>query len=670
MGTVYLVENTELQRDEALKVPHLEGGAGVGERFLREARLAARLDHPNLCTVHHAGVIDGVYFLTMRYLQGKPLSHYVGKPIPPARAVEIVVVLAQALEYAHGKGVIHRDLKPSNVMLCPGSGPTIMDFGLAKQTLPLHPDDKLTQSGTMLGTPSYMPPEQVNGELDKMGPCSDVYSLGVILFELLTGRLPFTGTPAQVLARVLFVAPPLPSQVQPGLAAALDAICARTMAKQPGERFASMKAFAAALSDYLRSPTATSAAGNQAARPTTREEILAARTAPPGNEAGAGQIKLKCPHCNVRIKVKDPGRLQGAITCPNCKRTFHSACPSRLPRWRCRCCPRCLPSSLPFPCRKIGRPFRLVRARAARSGWWRAWLLSAGLRSDSSKEKQGKRIPKKDGRVEEKENQLPKTITNSIGMKLVLIPAGRFTMGSPAGEGSDDERPQHEVEITKAFYLGVHEVTQGQWKAVMGKNNNPSYFSKTGAGKDSVKDFSEKQLDDFPVENVSWEDAQTFLKKLNALAAEKKFHLKYRLPTEAEWEYSCRGGARSKTFHYGNSLSSTQANFDGNQPYGGAEKGPYLRRTCKVGSYQPNAFGLKDMHGNVWEWCSDWYGKDYYGKSPRRDPQGPSEGSSRVFRGGSWCNAGGDCRSARRFRNTPGDRNGDVGFRVAAVPAR
>jgi hypothetical protein len=280
MGTVYLVENTELQREEALKVPHLGAGAGMGERFLREARLAAQLEHPNLCPVHHVGVIDGVYFLTMRFLKGKPLSHDTGRPQPPLKAVEIVLVLARALEYAHGQGVIHRDLKPSNVMLCPDTGPTIMDFGLAKQTL--HPDEKLTQSGVMLGTPSYMPPEQINGELDRVGPCSDVYSLGVILFELLTGRLPFTGTAAQVMAQALLVAAPLPSQVQPGLAPALDAICVQALAKTPGERFASMKAFAAALSDHARSMTATAAAGNQPTPLTTREQILAAQTVAPG----------------------------------------------------------------------------------------------------------------------------------------------------------------------------------------------------------------------------------------------------------------------------------------------------------------------------------------------------------------------------------------------------
>jgi formylglycine-generating enzyme required for sulfatase activity len=269
-----------------------------------------------------------------------------------------------------------------------------------------------------------------------------------------------------------------------------------------------------------------------------------------------------------------------------------------------------------------------------------------------------------------------KGFSNSIGMKLVLIPAGKFTMGSPPTEKHrDDDEQQHEVTITKAFYLGVYEVTQGQWRAVMGKDNNPSFFSKTGGGKDSVKGLSEEELDHFPVECVSWKEILTFLEKLNALPAEKKSGVEYRLPTEAQWEYACRGGATSsQPFNLDGkpsaSLGSTQANFHGNYPYGGADKGPDLGRTSKVGSYKPNAFGLYDMHGNVWEWCADWYGQDYYGKGPERDPPGPADGSDRVIRGGGWGLDGRYCRAAVRDRRRPSYRDYNRGFRVAAVPRR
>jgi formylglycine-generating enzyme required for sulfatase activity len=260
--------------------------------------------------------------------------------------------------------------------------------------------------------------------------------------------------------------------------------------------------------------------------------------------------------------------------------------------------------------------------------------------------------------------RIEREIVNSIGMKFAMIRPGRFLMGSPAGEaerGNDEQ--QHEVAITRPFYLGVFPVTQAQWRAVMG--NNPSYCCATGGGKDSVRGMN---TDDFPVEQVSWEDAQSFLDALAALKKEREAGRKYRLPTEAEWEYSCRGGASSyQIFHFGNSLSSTQANFDGRYPYGGAAAGPYLGRTCKVGSYKPNAFGLYDTHGNVWEWCADWYGD--YAASPERDPAGPPEGSGRVFRGGSWKYLGRNCRSALRCSHGPGERYDYLGFRAALVPS-
>jgi formylglycine-generating enzyme required for sulfatase activity len=258
-----------------------------------------------------------------------------------------------------------------------------------------------------------------------------------------------------------------------------------------------------------------------------------------------------------------------------------------------------------------------------------------------------------------------KEVTNSIGMKLVRIPKGTFTMGSPAEEaGRERCEEQHKVEITKEFWLGIYEVTQKQYQKVMGEN--PSYFSSDGFGKDKVAGMS---TDDFPVEGVDHRNAMDFCKNLSALDAEKKSGRLYRLPTEAEWEYACRGGAPShQTFHFGNPLSSKQANFNGNYPYGRAGKADFLRRPCKVGSYKPNAFGLYDMHGNVWEWCADGWDEDYYAESPPRDPQGPSVGSFNVIRGGGWSDRGQKCRSA--YRNSYGiPGRWDLGFRVALVPA-
>jgi formylglycine-generating enzyme required for sulfatase activity len=203
---------------------------------------------------------------------------------------------------------------------------------------------------------------------------------------------------------------------------------------------------------------------------------------------------------------------------------------------------------------------------------------------------------------------------------------------------------------------------------VTGKN--PSYFAATGGRKAEVKKLDTRR---FPVESVSWNEAVEFCRLLSE--KERGSGRLYRLPTEAEWEHSCRGGQFFKDsvpFYLAeasSSLSSRQANFDGNYPYGGAAKGPYLERTTTVGSYQPNPLGLYDMHGNVWEWCSDWYDAAYYQRSPTQDPQGPESDpdNCRVLRGGSWLSIGRNCRAASRFRFDPGGRNRYFGFRVVLV---
>jgi formylglycine-generating enzyme required for sulfatase activity len=258
-----------------------------------------------------------------------------------------------------------------------------------------------------------------------------------------------------------------------------------------------------------------------------------------------------------------------------------------------------------------------------------------------------------------------KELTNSIGMKLVRIPAGKFLMGSPMSEQghNSSEAPQHEVEITKPYYLAVYEVTQSEYQKVMG--NNPSAYSATGSRADAVRGMDTRR---FPVENVTWLESVSFCEKLSALPAEKAARRTYRLPTEAEWEHACRAGAKeSQPFHFGKALSSLQANFNGGSPYGGAAAGPNLGRPTTVGSYQPNAWGLHDMHANIKEWCADWLQEDYYKNSPRIDPRGPATGTNRAIRGGSWLNGGSLCRSADRSRYPPTGKLGHVGFRVACA---
>jgi len=238
--------------------------------------------------------------------------------------------------------------------------------------------------------------------------------------------------------------------------------------------------------------------------------------------------------------------------------------------------------------------------------------------------------------------------------KMVWIPPGRFVMGSPTNEALRYlDETQHPVTLTGGFYMGKYAVTQGDYLALIG--SNPSWF-----------DQSLSQ----PVDSVRWIDATNYCARLTEqerAAGRLPAGWLYRLPTESEWEYACRAGTTT-AFHYGSALVSGMANFNGQYGYDASlgesynARGIYLFNTTAVGSYQPNAWGLYDMHGNVWEWCRDWYG-DYPAGSVT-DPQGPPSGSTRVLRGGGWDSYGRLCRSAQRLSQNPALRTSALGLRV------
>jgi len=245
--------------------------------------------------------------------------------------------------------------------------------------------------------------------------------------------------------------------------------------------------------------------------------------------------------------------------------------------------------------------------------------------------------------------ETPNEITNSIGMKLVLIPKGTFTMGSAAAEeGADGDEQQHEVTISQTYYLGTTEVTQGQFERVM--DYNPSWFLTRVMLKDSSM---------HPVEKVSWEEAVQFCKRLSALPAERAAGRVYRLPTEAEWEHACRAGTET-AFSFGDDADAL-----GDHAWWGINS---EESTHPVGEKKPNAWGLYDMHGNVWEWCSDWYGD--YPQEAVTDPKGAPGGFGRVYRGGGWGFSARLCRSAcRENAFEPSYANFSLGFRVAMSSA-
>jgi len=294
-----------------------------------------------------------------------------------------------------------------------------------------------------------------------------------------------------------------------------------------------------------------------------------------------------------------------------------------------------------------------------------------------------------------KASGVPIDVDNSLGMKLKLIPAGEFVMGSSADEpeNQSDELPAHRVRITKPFYLGVYEVTIGEFRPFVEATNYQTDAEKDGRGgwgytgnddrpfkrepKYTWRETGFPQKDDQPVVNVSWNDAVAFCEWLS-----KKESQTYRLPTEAEWEYACRAGTATRYAHgsdaegierVGNVADATmnqkfvewiKFNKVDREKIGTANHNDGYVFTSPVGKFQPNAFGLYDLQGNVWEWCSDWDSTTYYRDSPTDDPQGPASGKSKIRRGGSWLHSPTFSRSAQRRRYAPEKRNSPIGFRV------
>lgn len=242
-------------------------------------------------------------------------------------------------------------------------------------------------------------------------------------------------------------------------------------------------------------------------------------------------------------------------------------------------------------------------------------------------------------------------------MKFVRIEGGCFQMGQLPLETRllkrevgtyeykkyyGDEVPRHKV-CLDGFWMGATEVTQKQWVKVMGFN--PSHFNTD---------------ENFPVDSVSWQDAVNFIAKLNKENNTEEFQL----PSEAQWEFAARGNTEDVMYHTGNTITSEQANFNGSIAFGLNLRDEYRKSPVAAASFSPNAYGLHNMHGNVWEWCRDWYGEDYYTDSPMRNPPGPAEGEMRVLRGGSWFRYSGHIRSATRYKNKATGQYADTGFRL------
>ena len=611
MGQVYKAYHSGTGRVVAIKVILSKSKIDpeVIRRFEREVKAAAKLVHQNIITVFDADQINGRVFMVMEYIKGNDLAEIILKKgkLSVVESVKYIIQTANGLKYAHDQGVIHRDIKPGNIIVGTDGRVKIVDMGLAKIETDSNQEDisMLTGATSIMGTVDFMSPEQGFSSRD-VDARADIYSLGATLFYLLTGKFMYAGNSA--FAKLLaHRESPIPSlcSARPGIPIELGNLFTKMVAKNAVDRFQSMAEVILALSSL----------GNQDVKTTHFDRSSIVETLIDG-----AAVTMAVKEVNI-LSAKEPAKepVKEPIT------------PDVVLK----------PSLIKSTIQKLYKPKAVVVAVAIlvitlvfvffvlikpnlneESDDQREVVLRLKQEDDKAKQLEVVRL-KEEKEAKAKQDKIDlEDSSREIELDLVLIPVGKFMMGDP---GKD-----HEVLITKSFFMGRHEVTQEQWKKVMG--NNPSAKTKGPT---------------LPVTDVSWNDCQEFIRRLN-----DKTNGGYRLPTEAEWEYACRAKTTTKYF-YGDIITKSDAN------YGGAA-GAVIKQ---VGSYKPNAFGLYDMHGNVWEWCNDWYGR--YSSDAEINPVGPLSGTTRVLRGGSFNDSDAYFRSSYRIYVAPGHRPFDSGLRLA-----
>jgi formylglycine-generating enzyme required for sulfatase activity/serine/threonine protein kinase len=622
-GTVFLCEDGFFRnRQVAIKSLHaVELGRSVLDVF-GEAHALTAVNHPAII-----GVLDCNYadleqqarpYIVMPYFPGVSLSEYLegGGSFVTEELLPIALEIARAMQAAHTQGVLHRDLKPDNILVRrEGSAwqVKIIDFGLALHRQAIETSLAITSARTVLtesvaGTLQYAPPEQL-GRLPqvKPGPYSDVFSFGKLCCYVL-----FRNTEPR--SRQLNT---LPDPLRDLLEGCIE--------QDITYRHPSFDVVVPVL-EGLQYPEPNPSA-------TGPSEPKASATGPSEPEASATEPSE--PEASATVLHKAPALPpEPPSLAPNARRLLGERAREALDRSRGRFSREDRQALIelarglginPQRAVEICKKMEVLWRKARRSSWWRDPGAEEASESDLEA------IP------------LGHLQRNQLGMAFAWIPPGQFLMGSPPDEeGRDEDERPHAVTLTQGFYLGIHPVTQEQWRAIVG--HNPSNF--TGKNR--------------PVECVSWEDAQRFCKKLN-----QRYGQRYRLPTEAEWEYACRAGTTT-AYSFGDTISPDQANYNSPAAYGSALPGVVREETTPVGLFPANAWGLYDMHGNVWEWCADWYG--LYPRGSFIDQTGPEAGTLRVLRGGSWYFNARNCRSACRARGAPGYRNSTVGFRIVWEP--
>ena len=575
-------------------------------RFRREAENLAKLDHPNIIRVYDVFDENGTTYYSMEYVEGITLDAYIQQhhPLPESDAVAILGRVCSALSFMHEQRMLHLDIKPKNIM-CSSKGEVfLIDFGLSKQFGANGEPESSTTIGA--GTPGYAPIEQANPIKDGTFPATlDIYALGATMYKTLTGQRPPVATD------VLNEGFPLEPLVQLHRSPSLIKVIACCMSPMKKDRYQTV-------ADLLRAYPPLAAEDEKTEIKEDTEATILDDVQPVEHPTGGAPVPPPIVEEKVSAKLT-PKKVEPVVE----PKVIVEPTPPAPPKK-----PSTIKDLLWF----------------VLAGLIVILLVFGGLSITRCTNNHSSGDHNANNTVVDIPQPADPTLditVNGVTFTMIRVEGGTFTMGATSEQtGADsDEKPTHQVTLSP-YYIGQTEVTQALWEAVMGETPTSDGYQwrpKYGLG------------DNYPAYRISYDDVLSFISKLNSLTGRT-----FRMPTEAEWEYAARGGNKSKGYLYsgGNTLDNVGW-YDDNSEW----------KTHPVAQKSANELGLYDMSGNVWEWCSDWYGS--YSSSPQTNPTGPSTGSYRVLRGGGWVSDATRCRVAFRGMVSPSSRYSNFGVRLA-----